>query len=340
LAAQATAQTFTTLHQSDNYNAEGSNPHAGLVLSGNVLYGTSKHEGNFRYGVVFAVGIDGNGLTNLHNFIGFPTEGGLPESELTISGNILLGTSGEGTTGGGTVFKVNTDGTAFQTLHTFSGTDGGAPLAGLVLSGDSLYGTALYRGSSGNGTVYALSADGTGFRNLHTFEQAIGSGPYYTNSEGIFPKSELVLSSNTLYGTAYGGGSSGVGTVFCLNTNGTGFEVLHDFSGLDGENPDAGVLLSGNTLHGTTAFGGIAHGTVFGISVAPQLSIVPSGTNAVLTWPTNEAGFDYSGYVLESATNLGSPTRNPVSPRPLVVDGWNTVTNAVSDAQQFFRVRE
>ena len=40
----------------------------------------------------------------------------------------------------------------------------------------------------------------------------------------------LILSGNTLYGTAYYGGSAGNGTVFALNTNGTGFTTLHTFT--------------------------------------------------------------------------------------------------------------
>ena len=40
----------------------------------------------------------------------------------------------------------------------------------------------------------------------------------------------LILSGNTLYGTASSGGSSGDGTVFAVNTDGTGFTTLHSFT--------------------------------------------------------------------------------------------------------------
>ena len=43
--------------------------------------------------------------------------------------------------------------------------------SGLILSGNTLYGTARSGGSSGNGTVFALNTDGTGFTNLHSFRQ-------------------------------------------------------------------------------------------------------------------------------------------------------------------------
>src|SRR5436190_2664 len=83
----------------------------------------------------------------------------------------------------------------FTTLHSFTATapntstntDGGEPIAGLVLLGNTLYGTATYGGSSGNGTVFKVNTDGTGFTNLHTF--TAGSGPYYsyTNNDGANP---------------------------------------------------------------------------------------------------------------------------------------------------------
>jgi uncharacterized repeat protein (TIGR03803 family) len=139
------------------------------------------------------------------------------------------------------------------------------------------------------------------------------------------------------------GGSSGHGTVFAMNTDGTGFTTLHNFTGgKDGANPQAALILSGNTLYGMARYGGIhGDGTVFSLSFPPQLAIIPSETNVILTWPTNYAGFDYTGYTLESTTNLGSSavwTTN--SPPPVVVNGQNTVTNPISGSQTFFRLSQ
>src|SRR5215467_1826901 len=96
--------------------------------------------------------------------------------------------------------------------------EGANPNAGLVLLGNTLYGTAAAAGGGGAGTVFAVNTDGTGFRILHSF----------TYLEGANPWSALTLSSNTLYGTAYRGGSGGWGngTVFAVNTDGTGFTNL------------------------------------------------------------------------------------------------------------------
>jgi uncharacterized repeat protein (TIGR03803 family) len=78
--------------------------------------------------------------------------------------------------------------------------DGAHPYGGLILSGNTLYGTATQGGNSGYGTVFAVNANGTGFTNLHSFIYV---------SDGAYPEAGLILSGNTLYGTAFFGGSSG-----------------------------------------------------------------------------------------------------------------------------------
>ena len=85
-------------------------------------------------------------------------------------------------------------------------------------------------------------------------------------------------------------------------------------------------------LYGTTASGGNSgNGTVFSLSFAPRLTIFPSGTNIVLTWPTNFAGFDYSGFVLQSAPEAGGTFTN--------IPGATTpYTNPIAGAQQFYRL--
>jgi len=140
--------------------------------------------------------------------------------------------------------------------------DGANPMGGLVLSNNILYGTAAAGGSWGAGTVFAVNTDGTGFSVLHSFTGG---------SDGNRPDGGLILSGNTLYSAAYAGGSSGLGTVFAVNTDGTGFTNLYDFTGgSDGANPVGGLIISSNTLHGTARYGGTSgNGTVFSLSLPP-----------------------------------------------------------------------
>ena len=145
-----------------------------------------------------------------------------------------------------------------------------ASLHGLVLSGNTFYGTVLGDMETDySGSVYAVSTDLTGFTNVHSFGYVVapGYGPRI-NADGAFPNAGLILSGATLYGTTYYGGSSGNGTIFKVSTNGTGFTVLNI-----GGNPQAGLILSGSTLYGTTYYAGNAgSGTVFAVNTNGRVS--------------------------------------------------------------------
>ena len=178
-AGRATAQTFTTLYSFTAYpsgystNSDGANPEAGLILSGNTLYGTADRRRQFGQWHGVRVNINGTGFTNLHSFA-----------------------AGSGS------------------FPNVTNSDGAYPYAGLILSGNTLYGTAVYGGSAGYGTVFAVNTNGTGFTNLYSFTNG---------SDGAYPYAGLILSGNTLYGTADGGGSSGNGTVFAAQHQWHGF---------------------------------------------------------------------------------------------------------------------
>ena len=284
LAGDLTAQSFTTLHSLSCFGNDNDGGLPGtVVLSGNTLYGTtfnSCSQGNGG-GTVFAVNTDGTGFRTLYSFTDvscFPcinSDGAKPWGGLLLSGNSLYGTTtGGGDAGNGTVFALSTDGTGFRNLHSFSAfdgynadfegtnSDGARPYAGLNLLGNTLYGTTVWGGGSGHGTVFAVGTDGTGFAALHSFS-ALNDG---TNSDGARPSGGLVLSGLTLYGVAPYGGSSRQGTVFAIKTDGTGFTTLHTFAPdcSEGCGPSGRLILSGSTLYGTTSSGGSGgSGTIF-----------------------------------------------------------------------------
>src|SRR5438552_10306727 len=84
----------------------------------------------------------------IRNFSGYSSA--LPFGRMLCSSNTLYSINGGGSDYG-SIFRVNTDGTGYKTLKSFSQTypdangfytnsDGATPLAGLVLGGDTLYG--------------------------------------------------------------------------------------------------------------------------------------------------------------------------------------------------------
>jgi uncharacterized repeat protein (TIGR03803 family) len=291
-AVNTNGASFTNLHSftatagSNATNRDGALPNAGLILSGAVLFGTAPYGGTNGSGAIFAAGTNGAGFTNLHSFTitggsSFTNKDGAnPFAGLILSGSRLFGTAQKGgTNGNGAIFAVNTNGASFTNLHSFTTTagpgftnsDGAFPHASLILSGKTLYGTAGSGGTNGNGAIFSVVTNGTGFINLHSFNAT--TGPSLTNSDGASPQSSLILAGGTLFGTASSGGANGNGTVFAINTNGTGFTTLHSFTAMagsinsDGAYPQASLLLSGNTLYGTTYSGGMnGKGAVFAVS--------------------------------------------------------------------------
>jgi len=129
---------------------------------------TQGSDGNF-YGTTYRGGTD-NGtafkltpagvLTTLHSFCAQSgcSDGGNPYAGLMqgADGNFYGTTTiGGAPSGYGTVYKVTPQG-RFTTLHSFDGTDGGAPWSGLVQDPSGLfYGTSA-GGSNNYGTVFSM----------------------------------------------------------------------------------------------------------------------------------------------------------------------------------------
>lgn len=195
------------------------------------------------------------------------------------------------------------------TLHTFglAPDDGFDPSHnGLILSSNTLFGATRDGASTTNiysGSVFAVNTDGTGYAVLHVFDAA---------TEGAEPSARFVLDGDTLYGTAQAYGPNGLGTLFSIKTNGTGFSVLHAFGGGDGAVPNV-LLLSGTTLYGITAQGGANQfGTIYsigtdgsGFSVLYQFSDATGNPVRTNIDGINPAGLTLAGSTLYGDASLG-----------------------------------
>jgi uncharacterized repeat protein (TIGR03803 family) len=203
--------------------------------------------------------------TVLHTFAGEPSDGRNAAGGMTFDGTTLYGSTRDGGShNAGIIFRLNPDGSGYSILHHFAGgaSDGDGPEYSLVVSSSTIYGTTFNGGSGGNGTIFAMDTSGSNFRLLHSF-------PSETN-DGKFP-SELLLVGSTLYGMTEQGGAANLGTVFKIDTDGTGYARLHEFANGtgDGHLPFGGLTLAGSTLFGTTAQGGSHNnaGTIFKIDI-------------------------------------------------------------------------
>lgn len=291
---------FTTLYQFYGGNqvyqgpTDGSAPEAGLIQdsSGN-FYGTTNNGGalctpTLTCGTVFMFQLP-NTLTTLHSFNG-TTDGSSLDAPLVLGQNgTLYGTAQAGgnlscginiaQAGCGTIFSVNVNGSAFNVVWTFQGSenlpspDGAQPFGELVLGTDgNLYGTTAYGGAScipqaGCGTIYSIAPAGGAPTILHSF----------AGSDGSLPVGGLIESNGTFYATTSDGGNS-VCTV--TTTCGTVFSIA--------------VSSQGKTSTVTTAMvtpSSIEQGATGGVTLSATVSPtsgsgLPTGTVTLLNGTT------------------------------------------------------
>lgn len=266
----------TVIHAFPPSGPDGRHPAGRVILdrAGN-LYGTTSGGGTacpIGCGTVFKIDTSGNESV-LYSFAGardgeFPDAGVARDSAGNLYGTTYHG-GGSGChdvfgDGCGVVFEVN--GRSKETvLHRFRGSDGGDPVADLLLDdAGNAYGTTEYGGTghcnigvhTGCGTVFEVRKNGK-FSVLYNF-----SGM----KDGASPQAGLLAdSTGNLYGTAYYGGDltcklreqAGCGVVFKLDKAGKQI-VLHNFKGgTDGALPISNLVSdSAGNLYGTTTEGG------------------------------------------------------------------------------------
>ena len=245
----------------------GANPYYGApAISGSTLYGETDYGGSTGKGVVYSMNTDGSDYTILHTFTGSTSDGYGPLGSVVLSGSTLYGTTYYGgSANDGVIYSVNTDGSGYQTLYSFTTGAGYKPYSTLLMNGSTVYGTTYYS-SGGLGSIFSFNTSSSSYSNLYTFTGGPGSGSSPLGGG-------LIMNGSTLYGMATHGGSSTVsskdGVVFQINPNGSGYTNLVNFAGgSDGANPYGGLTLAGSTLYGMTRIGGSANdGTIFSVNL-------------------------------------------------------------------------
>jgi uncharacterized repeat protein (TIGR03803 family) len=315
-------------------NSDGNRPMGDLVTDGNTLYGTARYGGTNNNGTVFKISADGLGFTVLKTFsarfvgtnnvslnittgAGTNTDGAQPIGGLILDGTTLYGTTYHGGTSNGVVFAMQTDGSGYTVLKYFptisgigTNSDGAAAVAGLILSGDTLYGATVGGGVAGCGNIFRIKTNGTDFADLHDF----------LHSDGALPGITLMLNGSTLYGTTPAGGLSNRGTIFMLQTNGADFATLMNLDLVRGTQCDSKFVLCSNILYGTAADGGTAYnGVVFGLTILPQILTADGNFG----FKSNVFGFNITGIsnqtaIVEASTDPALSIWQPLQTNVLV----------------------
>ncbi len=246
----------------------GAEPISTLMRASNGnLYGITQAAGPTGSGTI--IEINATDLVTLLQSLNTATTGGAQSDPAELvqgsDGNFYgVATSGGGTGKVGTVFKITPNG-VITVLHAFTGSpDGREPTGTLVEGPDgNFYGTTNAGGATDHGTLFRITPTGV-VKILHSFCKVNGC------PDGFDPVGGPILGTDgKLYGTTQGGGTGGhPGTVFQSTLGGT-LATLHNFAGLDGAKPLAGLVQhTDGDFYGTTTNGGANDmGTVFSISM-------------------------------------------------------------------------
>lgn len=289
LGTLSTLATFTT----DN----GSGASDLLMDRFGNLFGVSSIGGVNGVGTVFELPKGASSVITLATFNG--ANGANPDGGLIMDrfGNLFGTTQHGGSANLGTVFELVNGGDAVISLASFTGSNGANPRGRLLMDGlGNLFGTAQFGGSGWVGTVFELPIGGTAIQAVGTFNIA----------NGAYPSAGLTMDSGgNLFGTTYGGGASGDGTVFEISATGGGLFTIASFNGANGANPSASVIVdSKGNLFGTTESGGPAGvGTVFEL---------PNGGGDVMTlasFSNGNGAVPESNLVMDARGNLFGTTK-------------------------------
>lgn len=310
LRLQPNGKRFSLLHK---FDAADARPVQQVVVhpSKALLLGVTEAGGDNDAGTIFSVRPDGDDFTVLASFGGNGGKTPLGAPVLSQNGKYLYGTTSQGGQyDGGTLWRINTNGTSFAVLHDFGrrSSDGSTPMGGLALSkdGKTLYGTTFDGGSKDLGTIFSIRTDGSRFATLHEFTGG--------DKDGASPQGAAIFvsyRSEQLFGTTPAGGANDQGVVYRVRSDGTGFKVLHRFGKSTGSVPTGAVAqgFDGLTLYGTTSNGGDHNGGVLfqlrtnGSRFKVLHSFAAKSGNVPLDGPIVSA----NGRRLYGATSSGGP---------------------------------
>ena len=239
--------------------------------NGNIVQGGMTVDGNGDiYGTTYGLTI-GSVFKIDHTTLAVTTVAPIPTSVGGPSGALLVDAQGNifGTTQStsystiyGTIFEIIKGDAAVTTLATFSGSNGQAPVGGLVRDvAGNLFGATNTGGASGHGAVFELPVGSNTISLLASFTGANGGNPTGTMA---------IDSAGNLFGTTsgdnYPGGVAYLnGSVFEVAHASTSITTLAVLNGTNGSKPYSGLVMDGvGNLYGTASRGGAAgQGVVF-----------------------------------------------------------------------------
>ncbi len=286
-------QRFQTLVHHDNYN--GAQPYGPVIVTKEVTgrtdaLGMTLRGGYYDRGVMYRYCLEDGEFETLYAFGANASEPRYPWGGLLQHDGAFYGlTEAGGAYGSGALFRYA--GGDVEVVASFDGSNGATPLGSLIRVGGYVYGTTAEGGDNENGVIFRTDPEGNGeIKVLHSFNYEDGSAP----------QSTLLHSGSWLFGTTYGGGPNGFGTIFRIQEDGSNFQVIHSFNETDGSFPQGQLALIGSTLYGVAINGGAyGKGTLF------QIQTDGTGFQVLHSFSGTDGAYPAGGLVASGNTLFG-----------------------------------
>lgn len=201
-----------------------------IATADTLLFGAKRLGGTEDNGLMFRTNLSGSTWTTIFNF---PYNFSWPRYNFIVNGERIYGSAYEAFAGDGYLFSMNTDGSDFSQILQLNANYARVRL----VNEDYIYGL-IWEGEEGGNFPARIKTDGS--------ESEVFAGP--ANPES------LLMIDNLLYGITGDGGDNGLGTVWRMNPDGTGLEILHHFTQEEGM--PYHIRYNGDVIYGVSIYGG------------------------------------------------------------------------------------
>lgn len=201
-----------------------------IATADTLLFGAKRLGGTEDNGLMFRTNLSGSTWTTIFNFT---YNFSWPRYNFIVTGERIYGSAYEAFAGDGYLFSMNTDGSDFSQILQLNANYARVRL----VNEDYIYGL-IWEGEEGGNFPARIKTDGS--------ESEVFAGP--ANPES------LLMIDNLLYGITGDGGDNGLGTVWRMNPDGTGLEILHHFTQEEGI--PYRIRYNGEVIYGVSIYGG------------------------------------------------------------------------------------